>query len=413
MVEITSPMTLGVDPEIGYMKDGQQVVATKFIKNCAFGVGLDGHNDISEIRLKGPVKTPREIVTEIRGYFKELAPKIPKDVIVVAGGMAGTDPLGGHIHFGNTKFTKFADMWRYGEKLDLYLAFPVLMLENAIQAKARRCSNYGKLFIDRDQGAIETKAYGGFEYRTLSSYLVSPSFTESIIALGHTIVHEVDYGNAKLKSLKQFQKVNDLRTAFNNGDKKVIMKYIPKVFEDIQECMLFKNNYKKQLAGLFGLIKAFGIDNKDWFAEKDILIRWGARNEPGKKVEETKEAAPPEPVVVQEEAAVFPLTYAAGDIHMGDIMPRLANLRYRVQIYLYGIRDSHSFDFVYQYTPESARIAPQIQLNLPSGMRTTDAIICSENGSHIYLGLSKTVRSNPSNCVRIVQHMLQPYQLGI
>jgi len=412
MSEIISQITLGADPEIGYIKNGQQVMAYSLLRNTSSGVGLDGHSDISEIRLKGPVKTPTEIVSEIRGYLKELNTKLDKNIIVVAGGLAGPDPLGGHIHFGNTKFRRFQDMHFYGERLDLYLAIPVLILENTNQARARRQSSYGRLFVDRDQSAIETKNYGGFEYRTLSSYLVSPSMTDSIISLAHTIVHEIDYGSTRLKSLKQFKKMNEIRQAFINADKRKLLQYIPKIFSDIQKCQLFKANYEKKLAGLFGLIKAFGMDNKDWLAEKDILVRWGIRKNSTSEVNTPDTAVTDD--IPRQSATVpdtFELTYNAGDFNLGDIVSRLASRRYMISIHLYGIRDNHGIDILYYYNNGAGDLVGNRDINMIPGLRIDNHILCERDSAHLYIGISKAKRRNIDSCVSMLVSLLQPFEV--
>ena len=405
---INSPITLGADPEIGYMKNNEQVIASKLVSNNSFGVGLDGHSDISEVRLKTPLKTPKEMVAEIAGYFKELNKKIPKDVIVIAGGMVGDDPMGGHLHWGKTKYTKINDMKNYGGVLDLYLALPTLMLEDPADAQRRRNSSYGRLFIDRS-GAIETKNYGGFEYRTLASYLVSPTITDSIISLGHTIVHEIDYGSAKLKNLKSFKKSEEINKAFNCADKKFLYKYVPKIFKDIQKCMLFRGNYEKEIAGLFGLIKAFSNNNKTWMANKDILVRWGIR-----KPEAAKEAKEQEITTTPaEDTRSFPLAYGGGDYNLGDIIPRLSNNRYIIPIYVYGIRDDHGVSIAW-YITDAGRVAiGNLSLNIPNIGDPVNEILTSLNAAVCYIGITKSLRRNPSTCTTMLESILAPLRVQV
>ena len=65
--------------------------------------------------------------------------------------------LGGHLHFGNVRFT-FQDV----ASLDMFLAIPLSLIER--KPSLQRRSHYGRL------GSVRANPYDGFEYRVLSTW---------------------------------------------------------------------------------------------------------------------------------------------------------------------------------------------------------------------------------------------------
>ncbi|WP_342561309.1 hypothetical protein NST84_16710 [Paenibacillus sp. FSL R7-0345] len=108
--------------------------------------------------------------------------------------------LGGHLHFSGVTLT--APLLR---ALDNYLALPLMLLEDA-RAAARR-PRYGVL------GDFRIQPHGGFEYRTLPSFLVSPVIAKGAVFLAHLIVSR--YEDLTLRPLDR----EDLHAAYYSGDK--------------------------------------------------------------------------------------------------------------------------------------------------------------------------------------------------
>lgn len=96
----------------------------------------------------------------------------------IAGGMPFSGyPTGGHIHFSGVPLTSLLV-----RKLDAYLALPFALVED--ESCRKRRPRYGFL------GDVRVKAHGGFEYRTLPSWLVSPQMTRGVLTLAWLIVSE-------------------------------------------------------------------------------------------------------------------------------------------------------------------------------------------------------------------------------
>lgn len=92
----------------------------------------------------------------------------------LAGGLPlGRFPLGGHIHLSGLPLT--SELVRV---LDTYVAVPVAALEDPSGASRRpRYGTFGDVRLQEHGGA------GGFEYRTLPSFLFSPDLAQEVLTL--------------------------------------------------------------------------------------------------------------------------------------------------------------------------------------------------------------------------------------
>ncbi|MGE5653655.1 MAG: putative amidoligase domain-containing protein [Bacillota bacterium] len=176
---------MGADPEfmLRHRETGKMIMASRFFPNggpvgCdARTVYLNGkHHPLAELRPE-PDSSPRRLVDNIRRTMAlalKLAPF--RNVEWVAGSQPYRGyPVGGHIHFSGVRLNSV--MLR---ALDNYLGIPVMLMEYPKTAKARR-RRYGRL------GDHRYKEHGGFEYRTLASWLVSPAVTRGILALASLV----------------------------------------------------------------------------------------------------------------------------------------------------------------------------------------------------------------------------------
>ncbi|WP_052098529.1 putative amidoligase domain-containing protein [Paenibacillus stellifer] len=177
-------LQLGMDPEFLLLREdtGRVVPASRHLPlggaaGCDAGPpGTRGVFPVAELR-PGPRAAPRALMAQLRSAAMLADRLIPGPGI---GWRAGGMPLrgwalGGHLHFSGVVLT--APLLR---ALDNYLALPVALLEDE-RASGRR-PRYGTL------GDFRLQPHGGFEYRTLPSFLVSPEIARGVIALAHLIV---------------------------------------------------------------------------------------------------------------------------------------------------------------------------------------------------------------------------------
>jgi hypothetical protein len=151
--------------------------------------GADGHDWTAELRPK-PATYPGDLTQNLRisllkGY------RVLGHCQWQAGPFIYEKPLGGHIHFG----TPITDGIR--DTLDHLMAPMLALVEPAEGARLRR----NTVFIGRGGhtnnrghpygllGDFKTKDWG-FEYRTPSSFIVTPGITTALIALTKALVFE-------------------------------------------------------------------------------------------------------------------------------------------------------------------------------------------------------------------------------
>ncbi len=177
------PAMLGSDPEFLLRSpQGKVVSASRFLERegrvgCD-GIVLRGHRVIlplAELRPQ-PSAEPRELARNLRRTMRLAARRIHDESLAwLSGGMPLKGfPLGGHIHFSRCWLN--VHLLR---ALDNYLALPLMLIEG----ETTRCRRprYGYL------GDFRKQPHGGFEYRTLPSWLESPAVTRGVFALAALI----------------------------------------------------------------------------------------------------------------------------------------------------------------------------------------------------------------------------------
>jgi hypothetical protein len=130
---------------------------------------------LAELRPR-PSRSPRQLAANLRRALRLAAARIGDASLTwLAGGMPLRGfPLGGHVHF--------SGVWLNSHllrALDNYLALPLLLIE-AETARQRR-PRYGFL------GDFRRQPHGGFEYRTLPSWIVTPQVAVGVLSLARVI----------------------------------------------------------------------------------------------------------------------------------------------------------------------------------------------------------------------------------
>ena len=202
-------LLMGMDPEFLLLREssGRVVPASRFlpldgVAGCDAGPpGTQGVFPVAELR-PAPRGEPRALLAQLMSAART-ADRLVADRSLRwrAGGMPLPGwALGGHLHFSGVTLT--APLLR---ALDNYLALPLMLLEDA-RAAARR-PRYGVL------GDFRIQPHGGFEYRTLPSFLVSPVIAKGAVFLAHLIVSR--YEDLTLRPLDR----EDLHAAYFSGNK--------------------------------------------------------------------------------------------------------------------------------------------------------------------------------------------------
>ncbi|NBD23507.1 putative amidoligase domain-containing protein [Paenibacillus glycinis] len=177
--EADPAILLGADPEFLLLSEEGKVVSAARYLEGGHGAGCDAvlvggqvKYPIAELR-PAPAATPEGLARNLRALLRRAALLIPDRPPLrwAAGGMpAAGFSLGGHLHLSGVPLTG-----RLLRQLDSYVAFPLAMIESPAE-RARR-PRYGAL------GDFRLQPHGGFEYRTLPSWLASPLAAKGAFAL--------------------------------------------------------------------------------------------------------------------------------------------------------------------------------------------------------------------------------------
>jgi hypothetical protein len=257
----TRPVLLGADPEF-MLRDGrgQLILASRFFPRRG-GIGCDQlwlrgdktrtRLPIGEVRPR-PAEEPKDLLRDlIRNLLLGVRRVTRSDVAWVAGGMPFDGyPIGGHLHF--SRVSANSHLLR---ALDNYLALPLACLESPA-SRARR-PKYGFL------GDWRPQEHGGFEYRTLPSWLVSPTIAKGVIVLAKLIAEHY----LALRKLPLAEP--DAQRAFYEGDRETLRLLLPEVRADIERLPSFAR-YASTLNAFFDLAQ----HGDPWEETADIRKAW-------------------------------------------------------------------------------------------------------------------------------------------
>lgn len=252
-------LLMGMDPEFLLLREstGRVVPASRYlptdgVAGCDAGPpGTRGVFPVAELRPQ-PRGEPRALLAQLMSAARTADRLIAdRSLRWRAGGMPLRGwALGGHLHFSGV--TLSAPLLR---ALDNYLALPLLLLEDA-RAGARR-PRYGVL------GDFRHQPHGGFEYRTLPSFLVSPVIAKGAVHLAHLIVSH--YEDLPLRPLDR----EDLHAAYYNGDRALLRAAFPPLAEQLRHL----SGYPRAAPCIEPLFR-FIAEERTWDESRDIRALW-------------------------------------------------------------------------------------------------------------------------------------------
>ncbi|RAW18515.1 hypothetical protein DC345_04580 [Paenibacillus taichungensis] len=257
-----APPILGMDPEflLVQMPESKIVPASRFLERTGVAgcdsVTINGRRiyPVAELR-PAPSSEPRELLAHLMRAFAAASRSISDHSLIwQAGGMPQRGlPLGGHVHFSGV--TLNGDLLR---ALDNYLALLLAVLQDP-RGSGRR-PRYGAL------GDFRLKSYGGFEYRTLPSFLVSPLVAKGVVALAGLIAR----GYHQLRQRPLAKAV--IHTAFYEGNRDVMQAHIPALLDDLTQMDGYER-YEPYAAPLISQLRL----GRTWDESRDIRKLWNIR----------------------------------------------------------------------------------------------------------------------------------------
>lgn len=255
-------VVLGADPEfiLRRRRTGRIVAANRYFPYR----GSVGHDRLYARFLRGrplaelrpaPSSEPEELFQHIRRAIRRAMAKTGSRVEFTAGSLPfARFPIGGHIHFSGIPLTS-----NFLRALDIYLAVPLLLIDNPARSWRRRL-RYGFL------GDFRFQRHGGFEYRTLPSWLVSPSIALAVLCLAKVIAQE--YHRLPLHFLDDVT----MQQAFYRANKQPFYRRFNEIWSHLEEVPTYRQ-YEEALLPLKRWIDA----QKVWPDRSDIKPRWFVR----------------------------------------------------------------------------------------------------------------------------------------
>ena len=252
-------VVLGADPEFVLRRpDGKLELASKYLGKKG-PVGCDDiwtNRDRSQLPLAelrpSPTAGPRQLTINLYKTLILASKKITnREVQWLAGALPIEGfPIGGHIHFSRIWLNSFLL-----RSFDNYLTLMITLFEDPVGIKRR--PKYGFL------GDFRGQFHGGFEYRTLPSWLVSPVLTKGIFALAKLIAE--NYIFLYQNPLEDLH----LQVAYYKGNKEALRPVVKNLWSEIKQLREY-SLYKEYLDPLEGLMN----QNYQWNEQSDIRRIW-------------------------------------------------------------------------------------------------------------------------------------------
>ncbi|WP_426453712.1 putative amidoligase domain-containing protein [Paenibacillus sp. S-38] len=253
---------LGADPEFLLLNDRGKVRFASAFMDKDGPVGCDAIvlpsrrkiYPLAELRPR-PSTEVRELIVQLHRTLQLAARRITDEELVwVAGGMPVKGfPLGGHIHFSRVDLES-----RLLRVLDNYLALPLTLIEDGTTGLRR--PQYGFL------GDFRRQRHGGFEYRVLPSWMVSPTVAKGVLALAKLSAEH--YPQLRQRPLSDLE----VAKAYYRGDKARIRPLLPALWRDLERLPGYA-----ALEGYLLPLRRLMVQMRPWNEREDIRSKWKIR----------------------------------------------------------------------------------------------------------------------------------------
>lgn len=256
------PFLMGTDVEVMLKNanSGKMVLASQFFSRKGKigcddrSVQFDGKRlPLLELRPDAD-SNPLALIANLKRLMAEASATINRRGVEWRAGSMPFKPysIGGHIHFSGVPFTG-----QLVRALDNYVGLPLMVVEDQRTAVSRR-KRYGFY------GDIRHKDYGGFEYRTPGSFLVSPEITAAAICLAYIVaVHH--------RELPVFDIYDrNLQESFFKGQAAALAPIAERNLSLLSRMSTYAR-YREQIEPLVTMIRSGTV----WDETKDVRAAWG------------------------------------------------------------------------------------------------------------------------------------------
>ncbi|GGD64084.1 putative amidoligase domain-containing protein [Paenibacillus nasutitermitis] len=250
---------LGADPEFLLLGPSGKVVSAARYLEGGWGAGCDAviiggriRYPVAELRPE-PASTVIGLAANLRRLLGQAALRITDSSLRwSAGGMPVRGfALGGHIHLSGVLLSG-----RLLRQLDSYMAMPLAMVESS--AEHARRPRYGFL------GDFRMQPHGGFEYRTLPSWLHSPAAAKAVFAL--SLLCALESGQLSYRPAEEPEAV----TAYYKGNRELLRTHY---LEPLASSMAATSSYRELAVYIEPLLEA-AARGKVWDVKADIRQKW-------------------------------------------------------------------------------------------------------------------------------------------
>ncbi|GMK41525.1 hypothetical protein PCCS19_45820 [Paenibacillus sp. CCS19] len=248
---------IGADPEFVLLKPNGRIASAERYFGVGGGAGADAlligqrlMYPIGELR-PDPASSPDELAANVRRQLIRADAKVREEASLLwaAGAMPVSGiALGGHIHLSGVPLTS-----RLLRQLDRYVGLPIAMIESDSGRRPR----YGML------GDYRQQPHGGFEYRTLPSWLVSPAAAKAAFALA--LLCAQDTWSLPAPPLLPEQ----VEDAFYRGDRIVLARQLDAIAEELAKAPSYPT-YARWIKPLFAAARSGTV----WDTAADIRRKW-------------------------------------------------------------------------------------------------------------------------------------------
>ncbi len=202
-----------------------------------------------------PAKRPEQLMLHLLRAMHLAARTIKRPSLRwVAGAMPlRRFAIGGHLHI--SRFWLSSVFLRV---LDRYLALPLMMCESGASVKRRL--KYGRLSDYRRQ------FHGGFEYRSLPSWIVEPNLAQAVISLFYVLA--LTFKQLPQEATVRFADTHFQR-AFYTGDKHALLDLVRQGWQQLDALEPFRQ-YREQIAPL----RRQSLEMQTWDEQQDVRPAW-------------------------------------------------------------------------------------------------------------------------------------------
>lgn len=291
--------SIGTDPELVCLRTDGTPIYVRDIIPVAGKFGADGHGFIAELRPDAAID-PKILVENTRETLAAGHLALGK-YPWYAGPWIADKPLGGHLHFGTKATDGILDA------LHFQLGIMLALIEPPEQARTRRNTPLGGVggggFMNNRGipygllGDWREKPYG-FEWRTPSSFIVSPGISLGVFALAKAIItEEMVKGKSAFTKLSKATRTELYfsKDDFHNLNREIFLPKLDILWPLLRNMKYFQEgNEGRALWSSLQYLRRFAVAKEGFRTSDDLKSKWKITKALADKIKQTQVRGDPE-----------------------------------------------------------------------------------------------------------------------